>query len=44
MSDRRKKRPGRPVECPMPGPIPDTPENVMNGRLVEQHHSPDHGP
>ena len=35
MSDeqRAKKPRGRPVEHPMPDPIPDTPENIMKAFL-----------
>ena len=35
MSDeqRAKKPRGRPVEYPMPDPIPDTPENIMKAFL-----------
>lgn len=29
----KKRRRGRPVEHPMPEPIPDTPENIMKAFL-----------
>ena len=35
MTERKQKRQrGRPVEYPMPEPIPDTPENIMKAILA----------
>lgn len=33
MSNKRKRKRGRPVTKPMPKPIPDTPENVARAVL-----------
>lgn len=34
MTDQPKRPRGRPVEKPMPEPIPDTPENIMRALLA----------
>ena len=33
MTDNPKRQRGRPVEKPLPDPIPDTPENIMRAIL-----------
>lgn len=34
MTDTPKRGPGRPIERPLPEPIPDTPENIMRAVLA----------